>query len=108
MIDEALARLVRVVVREELDRTAAQLVQRLAPAPAPLAPGGDPLLPVAVVAAELGVRPGTIRRWVARGLLRSVDLGGPGQRRSLRVARTELDRFVRSHVRRGPATREAG
>ena len=53
---------------------------------------GDPLLTVPEVAARLRINPETVRRWLRRGKLRGVLMGG--DRGGYRIAESELVRFL--------------
>lgn len=55
----------------------------------------DVLLTVEEVAKRLSVHVETVRRWIRSGELQAVDLGGPA---GYRVARSELDRFIRDRL----------
>lgn len=81
----ALAEVVADVLRTEL-RTIAQ-------AP-PAAPVSDEILRVDQVAAELQVRPASVRAWIRSGKLRSVALGEAGKRVVYRIRRSDLNAFL--------------
>lgn len=49
----------------------------------------DPMISAAAAAEELGVHPATIRRMISRGELPAYKLGP----KSIRIARSDLDRF---------------
>ena len=53
------------------------------------------LLSVAAVAAMLGISSQGVRRRIASGDLAAVKLGGSNS--ALRVARVELDHYIRTH-----------
>jgi excisionase family DNA binding protein len=56
-----------------------------------------PYLTVEDVAKELAVAPETVRRWIRNGELNALNLGGPA---GYRIARAELDRFIRERMSR--------
>lgn len=105
MIDEVLARVFRVVLREELAAVRADIERFAAQRAEPVA-AVDALLTPQDVAEELKVTAETVRGWIRRGLLRPIDLGESGRRPSIRVRRSELDRFLESRTRRSGATRK--
>lgn len=51
------------------------------------------------VAKELDVHPDTVRRWIRRGELQAIDLGGSA---GYRITREALDRFLQERSRRSP------
>jgi excisionase family DNA binding protein len=55
--------------------------------------GMEQLLTVPEVAAVLRVDDNTVRRWIRRGRLHGMKLGGPG---GYRVRRSDLDAFLES------------
>lgn len=63
-------------------------------------------LTVRDVAEILRVHEETVRRWIRRGDLMALDLGGP--RAGYRIRPTELDRFISSNYNRDadPVTNE--
>ena len=104
MIDEALARVFRVVLREELAAVRAH-IERFAAQRAEGPAAVDPLLTPQDVAEELKVTAETVRGWIRRGLLRPIDLGEAGRRPSIRVRRSELERFLESRTRKSGTAR---
>jgi excisionase family DNA binding protein len=47
------------------------------------------------IAEELGVHPDTIRRWIRKGELEAIDLGGSA---GYRITQEALDRFLRDRA----------
>lgn len=59
-------------------------------------------LTVRDVATSLKVHEETVRRWIRRGDLVALDLGGP--RAGYRVRRSDLDQFIEDNFNRQPGT----
>lgn len=104
-IDAEVSRIVRAVLREELERVAADIVRRLAPlrltppnavpSPAPAQANDDETLSIGEFARGIGVQAATVRRCVARGLVRSLGVGANGSRRpNVLLPRSELERLL--------------
>lgn len=59
-----------------------------------------PLLTINEAAAQLHTRHETLRRLIARGEIEAVNIGGSGQRRSLRIRPEAIETFVQSRSTR--------
>lgn len=59
---------------------------------------GTEWLTTVQVAEVIGVSDDTVRRWIDAGLLRAREIERPGNQRTLRIRRDDLDTFLEERV----------